>query len=73
MKYLADTSALVRIWRRQVDASWRELARRGFVAICEPVLVETLLAADAKRRGDGETVARLVPELRQRRISAGPD
>lgn len=132
--FLVDTSALVRIWRKQADPQWRECARRGLIAVCEPVLAETLLAADAKRYsaveaelrdtcvvatipdniwdltavirrelvpygvhqglsvadllvaatairlklevlhedGDFETVARHVPELRQRRISAGP-
>ncbi|MEV0455239.1 PIN domain-containing protein [Catellatospora methionotrophica] len=48
MKYLIDTSALVRIVRRQVDDHWHEQVTRGLVAICDPVLVETLTIADAK-------------------------
>ncbi|WFE39630.1 PIN domain-containing protein [Micromonospora sp. WMMD998] len=48
MRYLVDTSALVRMVRRQVDPQWFELAGRGLIAICDPVLVETLTIADAK-------------------------
>ncbi|HZM84676.1 MAG TPA: PIN domain-containing protein [Candidatus Limnocylindrales bacterium] len=48
MKYLVDTSALVRILRRQVDDHWHDQVTRGLVAICDPVLVETLTIADAK-------------------------
>ncbi|MEU4643938.1 PIN domain-containing protein [Micromonospora sp. NPDC023814] len=48
MRYLVDTSALVRIVRRQVDPQWSELATRGLIALCDPVLVETLTIADAK-------------------------
>lgn len=48
MNYLVDTSALVRIVRRQVDPVWYALVDRGLVAICEPVLAETLMIADAK-------------------------
>ena len=47
MKYLIDTSALVRILRRQVDQSWHEQVTHGMVAICEPVLTETLTIARA--------------------------
>lgn len=54
MRYLADTSALIRIWRKQVDSAWHEVAGRGLVAICEPVLSEALTAADAKRYADIE-------------------
>jgi predicted nucleic acid-binding protein len=46
MKYLVDTSALVRIVRRQVDPGWYDQVRRGLIAICEPVLAETLTIAD---------------------------
>jgi len=132
VSYVADTSALVRIWRKQVDPGWHEIVDRGLVTICEPVLPEALMAADAKQYAkteeefrdtyiwamvpddiwdlvavirrelvphsahqglsvadlvvaatairlklevlhedaDFETVARFVPELRQRRISA---
>ncbi len=48
MSYLVDTSALVRILRRQVDPHWYDLVSRGLIAICEPVLTETLAIADAK-------------------------
>lgn len=48
MKYLVDTSALVRMVRRQVEPRWFDLAERGLIALCEPVLVETLTIADAK-------------------------
>ena len=47
MKYLVDTSALVRILRRQVDQSWHEKVTHGMVAICDPVLTETLTIARA--------------------------
>lgn len=47
MKYLIDTSALVRILRRQVDESWHEQVTHGMVAICDPVLAETLTIARA--------------------------
>jgi hypothetical protein len=48
VKYLVDTSALVRILRRQVDQHWYEQVTRGLVAICDPVLTETLTIANAK-------------------------
>ena len=47
MKYLIDTSALVRILRRQVDESWHEQVTHGMVAICDPVLAEALTIARA--------------------------
>ena len=47
MKYLIDTSALVRILRRQVDQSWHEQITHGMVAICDPVLTEALTIARA--------------------------
>ena len=47
MKYLIDTSALVRILRRQVDESWHEQVTQGMVAICDPVLTEALTIARA--------------------------
>jgi predicted nucleic acid-binding protein len=46
--YLVDTSALVRIVRRQADPHWDEAVRAGHLALCEPVLTETLTIADAK-------------------------
>lgn len=48
MTYLVDTSALVRIARRQVDRRWHELVKRGLIAACEPVITEILATADAK-------------------------
>jgi hypothetical protein len=45
--YLIDTSALVRVMRRQVEEDWLDLIRRGLVTICEPVLIETLTTAPA--------------------------
>lgn len=48
MKYLIDTSALVRVVRRQVDEHWHEQVTRGLVAICDPVLTEVLTIADAR-------------------------
>ena len=47
MKYLIDTSALVRILRRQVDETWHEQVTHGMVAICDPVLTEALTIARA--------------------------
>jgi predicted nucleic acid-binding protein len=46
--YLIDTSALVRMQRGQVDPKWGDLGNRGLIAVCEPVLAETLMIADAK-------------------------
>jgi predicted nucleic acid-binding protein len=45
--YLVDTSALVRIVRRQAPPERYQQVERGLVAICEPVLVEALTLADA--------------------------
>jgi predicted nucleic acid-binding protein len=47
VKFLVDTSALVRILRRQVDESWHNQVTHGMVAICDPVLSETLTIARA--------------------------
>ncbi|MET7400684.1 PIN domain-containing protein [Dactylosporangium sp. NPDC005572] len=49
MKYLADTSALVRIYRRQVSRAWRDAVDRGLVTISEPALTELLTVANAKQ------------------------
>jgi predicted nucleic acid-binding protein len=54
VKYLIDTSALVRIARRQADPTWYDAVDRGLIALCEPVLVETLTAADAKNYARAE-------------------
>jgi predicted nucleic acid-binding protein len=45
VNYLVDTSALVRILRRQVDESWHDRVTHGMVAICDPVLTEALTIA----------------------------
>jgi len=58
VKYLVDTSALIRIGRRQVEPVWYDVIDRGLVAICEPVLVETLTAADAKSYARAEETLR---------------
>jgi len=133
--FLVDTSALIRIQRQQVDPGWDEWGDRGLLAVCAPVLAETLVIANAKdyhrvedricqqyrwvavpdgiwstvaalRRelapqsahhgvsvtdllvaatalrlklevlhedANFETIARFLPELRQRRLSAGPN
>ena len=49
MRFLCDTSALLRIWRRQVDPAWYDVVDRGLIAVCEPVLAEALMGAAAKR------------------------
>jgi predicted nucleic acid-binding protein len=58
VKYLVDTSALVRIIRGQVDHRWDDLVERGMLAVCEPVLVETLTVADANRYNETEAELR---------------
>ena len=40
MRYLIDTSALVRILRRQVDEAWLSSVARGLGAIGEPVIID---------------------------------
>ncbi|WP_305786748.1 PIN domain-containing protein [Symbioplanes lichenis] len=134
VNYLVDTSALVRIIRKQVHPGWGTLVNRGLISVCEPALTETLLVAETKKcdelekfivdrylyvvvpddiwrsvagirkeltprsahrgmsvadlviaatalrmdmtvlheDGDYETVARYVPQLRQRRVTAEP-
>ncbi|BFU43732.1 PIN domain-containing protein [Krasilnikovia sp. MM14-A1004] len=54
MKYLADTSALVRLLRRQVDPAWHRLEDQVRLAVCEPTIAETLLIADSKRYAETE-------------------
>jgi predicted nucleic acid-binding protein len=58
VKYLVDTSALVRIVRRQVDKRWYEQITRGLMAICDPVITEALTIADAKSYARVEEVLR---------------
>ena len=45
--YLVDTSALVRILRRQVGPQWQERVAAGHVWLCDPVATETLSIAPA--------------------------
>lgn len=45
MKYLVDTSALIRIIREQVDPAWLRYADEAQLAICEPVIFELLKGA----------------------------
>jgi predicted nucleic acid-binding protein len=52
LQYLADTSAVVRILRDQVDPAWYELVAARRVAICEPVLREVMKIA-GKREYSG--------------------
>jgi predicted nucleic acid-binding protein len=64
MNFLVDTSALVRILRREADQSWTEAVDRGLVAVCEPVLAETLLIADAKKYAEQEeSIKRAYPAV----------
>jgi predicted nucleic acid-binding protein len=51
VRYLADTSAIVRILRRQADQRWYDASDRGLIALCEPVLVETLTGVGARQFG----------------------
>jgi hypothetical protein len=48
MMYLIDTSALTRVVRKQADPSWSDIEDRGLLAVCEPILAETLLIAPSK-------------------------
>jgi predicted nucleic acid-binding protein len=48
VNYLVDTSALVRVLRRQAEQAWFDAVSAGHLALCEPVLTEILTIADAK-------------------------
>jgi predicted nucleic acid-binding protein len=62
--FLIDTSALVRVTRRQVVEEWAELVDRGLVAICDPVVTEALAIADAEKYDDIErSLARTYPRV----------
>jgi predicted nucleic acid-binding protein len=54
MKYLVDSSALIRLRRKQVDAAWQGLVGRGLIAVCEPVLAEVLCMADSRQYREAE-------------------
>jgi predicted nucleic acid-binding protein len=56
VKYLVDTSALIRIVRRQVGPVWREAVGHGLLSVCEPVLAETLLISPTKEYAATEDV-----------------
>jgi predicted nucleic acid-binding protein len=58
VRYLIDTSALVRVIRRQADPRWYDAVDRGLVSLCDPVLIETLTGADAKHYGQVEAELR---------------
>lgn len=49
MTYLADTSAVWRLLRGQIDAPWPGHVARGLVAICPPVEAELMPALRADR------------------------
>ncbi|GAA1520521.1 hypothetical protein GCM10009827_040220 [Dactylosporangium maewongense] len=48
MRFLVDTSALVRLQRNQAAAAWDDVVERGLIVVCEPVLAEAMSIADAK-------------------------
>jgi predicted nucleic acid-binding protein len=47
-RYLADTSAVVRIVRKQAPAGWDALIERGQVGICQAVEIEVLRACGGR-------------------------
>ncbi|MCT9142480.1 PIN domain nuclease [Streptomyces violarus] len=49
MTYLADTSAVWRLLRRQLGAPWPDRVARGLVAICPPVEAELMPGLRADR------------------------
>ncbi|MFC3493441.1 PIN domain-containing protein [Glycomyces rhizosphaerae] len=53
--YLIDSSALVRILRKQVDPAWIDYAISRKFAICEPVLCETIKAVGKGQAKRAET------------------
>ena len=54
MNYLVDTSALVRIWRNEVDSVWRAVASDGLIMISEPALAEMMVAVKKTEYSDVE-------------------
>ncbi|WP_432837017.1 hypothetical protein [Dactylosporangium sp. CA-092794] len=48
MRYLADTSALVRLQREQALPVRDDLVERGLIAVCEPTMTEAMKLAAAK-------------------------
>jgi predicted nucleic acid-binding protein len=49
MSYLADTSAVWRILRRQVGVPWPRVVAQGLIALCPPVESELLVSVRADR------------------------
>lgn len=49
MTYLADTSAVWRILRRQATDPWPQYVERGLMAICPPVESELMMGVRADR------------------------
>jgi predicted nucleic acid-binding protein len=49
IRYLIDTSALVRVIREQVDPAWIRYANEGRFGICEPVLYEFVEGAGKRQ------------------------
>ncbi|MBG0815310.1 PIN domain-containing protein [Planomonospora sp. ID82291] len=49
MTYLADTSAVWRILRRQIGEPWPHNIARGLVALCPPVEAELMVGVRADR------------------------
>lgn len=50
LRYLADTSAVSRIFGAVAAEHWQEAAEAGAVAICDPVELEFLRAMPTRRR-----------------------
>jgi predicted nucleic acid-binding protein len=49
VSYLADTSAVWRLLRRQIGAPWPDRVARGLVAVCPPVEAELMPGLRADR------------------------
>lgn len=49
MTYLADTSAVWRLLRKQIDEPWTTYAAQGLVAICSPVEAELMVSVRTDR------------------------
>jgi len=77
VKYLGDTSALVRIARRQAPVQGDLAAKSQHFGLS---IADHLVRATANRlklvvlheEADFETAARVVPQFRKRRLSAHP-
>jgi predicted nucleic acid-binding protein len=49
MTYLADTSAVWRLLRGQIDQPWPSYVARGLIALCGPVEAELMVSVRAER------------------------